>query len=309
MDELGHILREARETKGLTLQEVQQSTRITSRYLDALENGDYDRLPSPVHTRGFLRNYARFLGLDPQPLLDRYESNQGRQPRKKTQPTLPPELVGQPLKEPPADHHFFEPVNMSIDAGYGRVPTNNGNRSETVMRVVIIAALVCLIYMTVQFFIPRLTGEGDRSAEVTEGIQNAVQNLFNQEETPEETIVPEEQLDLAPSSILTSTSRNNFAPVETSTTPIPTRPILPTMEQIELDIVITERAWMQVTIDGDIVFSGNARPGDTYEWTAQSTAELNTGNAIGVDISINGINLGPLGSRGQHIQESWSTTR
>lgn len=309
MDELGHILREARETKGLTLQEVQLSTRISPRYLDALENGDYDRLPSAVHTRGFLRNYARFLGLDPQPLLDRYESSQGRQTRKKAQPLIPQEPIGQALKEPPADHHFFEPVNMSIDAGYGRV-ANSGNRSETVMRLVIIAALACLIYMTVQFFIPRLSGNDERSAEVTEGIQNAVQNLFTPEEEATETPTPDELLDLAPSSILTSTSRNDYSnSLDTAVTPTATRPILPTMEQIELDIVITERAWMQVTIDGDVVFSGNARPGDNYEWTAQSNAEINTGNAIGVDVSINGINLGPLGARGQNVQESWSTTQ
>ncbi|NHZ71509.1 MAG: helix-turn-helix domain-containing protein, partial [Aquificales bacterium] len=73
MDELGHILREARETKGLTLEEAQEKTRINSKYLDALENSEYDKLPTPVHVRGFLRNYARFLGLDPQPLLERYE--------------------------------------------------------------------------------------------------------------------------------------------------------------------------------------------------------------------------------------------
>ena len=72
MDELGHILREARETKGLTLAEAQEETRINSKYLAALENGEYDKLPTPVHVRGFLRNYARFLGLDSQPLLERY---------------------------------------------------------------------------------------------------------------------------------------------------------------------------------------------------------------------------------------------
>ncbi|MCA9994966.1 MAG: helix-turn-helix domain-containing protein, partial [Anaerolineales bacterium] len=72
MDELGQILREARENKGLTLEEVQAETRIHARFLTALEKGDYAVLPTPVHVRGFLRNYARFLGLDPQPLLARY---------------------------------------------------------------------------------------------------------------------------------------------------------------------------------------------------------------------------------------------
>ena len=61
MDEIGHILREARENKGLTLEDVQAKIRINTRYLAALENGQYSALPTPVHARGFLRNYARFL--------------------------------------------------------------------------------------------------------------------------------------------------------------------------------------------------------------------------------------------------------
>ena len=52
MDELGLILQEARENKGLTLAEVQEETRINAAYLEALENGEYAALPSPVHVRG-----------------------------------------------------------------------------------------------------------------------------------------------------------------------------------------------------------------------------------------------------------------
>ncbi len=305
MDELGHILREARETKGLTLQEVQAETRISNRYLEALENGDYDRLPTPVHVRGFLRNYARFLGLDPQPLLDRYEYGQGNRPKKKVEPLAEQTVVGKPLKEPPTDQPFFDPVNMEVDAGYGRF--RGGNRSEAILRLVIIAALIGLIYLAGQRFLPLLTGNGDGTEQLTEDIQNAVQNLLNQAEpTPALEVTP----DLSPSGIITSTSRNDFTTGNTLPTPLPTRPSLPaTMEQILLDIIITERAWMEVTIDGDVVFSGIARPGDTYQWTAEDEAKILTGNAIGVDVSINGTTLGPLGGRGQNVEETWAATQ
>ena len=53
MNELGHILREARETKGYTLEDVQEEIRINAKYLKSLENGDYNALPTPVHVRGF----------------------------------------------------------------------------------------------------------------------------------------------------------------------------------------------------------------------------------------------------------------
>lgn len=305
MDELGHILREARETKGLTLQEVQEKTRINTRYLEALENGDYENLPTPVHVRGFLRNYARFLGLDPQPLLDRYEYGQSNKP-KKVAAIADQTPIGAPLKEPPADQQFFDPVNMEVDAGYGRAAGRGGNRSETILRLVIIIGLVGLIYLAAQRFIPLLTGQGDGTEQLTEEIQDAVQGLLNR---GEETAVPEATPDLLPSGVLTSTSRNNFG-VDEEATPLPTRPPLPaTMEQILLEVFIQERAWMEVTVDGNVVFSGIARPGDEFEWEAADEAKILTGNAIGVNVVINDTELGPLGGRGENVEETWQTTQ
>jgi len=69
---LGAILRDAREQRGVDIGRVERDTRIRSRYLAALERGDYRELPGPVYTRGFLRNYAGYLGLDPEQLLDLY---------------------------------------------------------------------------------------------------------------------------------------------------------------------------------------------------------------------------------------------
>ncbi len=69
---LGDTLREARQRLGLTLSEVESATRIRRRYLEALEVEDFDALPAPVYVKGFLRTYARYLGLDPLPLLALY---------------------------------------------------------------------------------------------------------------------------------------------------------------------------------------------------------------------------------------------
>lgn len=305
MDELGHILREARETKGLTLQEAQEATRINTRYLGALENGDYNSLPTPVHVRGFLRNYARFLGLDPQPLLDRYEYGQNNKP-KKSESLAEQKPIGGPLKQPPTDQQFFDPVNMEVDAGYGRGSGHHSNRSETILRLVIIIGLIGLIYLAAQRFIPILTGQGDGTDQLTVEIQQAVEGLLNQ---GEETAVPNPTPDLLPSEVLTSTSRNNFN-AQGDPTPLPTRPPLPaTMEQILLQIFIQERGWMEVTIDGDVVFSGIARPGDEFEWQAADEAKIVSGNAIGVNVAINDTQLGPLGGRGENVEETWTTTR
>lgn len=84
---LGEVLRAAREAKGADLSRVERETKIRERYLSALERGEYRELPGSVYTRGFLRNYAAYLELDAEYLIDLYrlETSAGGVER----PTLP----------------------------------------------------------------------------------------------------------------------------------------------------------------------------------------------------------------------------
>jgi cytoskeletal protein RodZ len=69
---VGETLQQARERKGVDLFRAERDTKIRLRYLSALEDGAYEDLPAPVYTKGFLRNYAIYLGLDPEDLLERW---------------------------------------------------------------------------------------------------------------------------------------------------------------------------------------------------------------------------------------------
>lgn len=304
IDELGHILREARETKGYTLREVQDKTRINSRFLEALEMGDFERLPTPTHVRGFLRNYSRFLGLDPEPMLERYELGQSQRPKRRQQPIIvdTTQPVASALEAPPDNHPFFDPVNMEVDTAYQR---DSGGGSESILRLVIIVALLGLLYLAGQRFLPLILGQGDGTAALTQGITEALQNITNRSEpTPEPTATEE----VGASSVILPTGRNEI-PVG-DPTPTATRPALPaTMETIDLEIIILERAWMEVTIDGNVLFTGIARPTDPpYEWTANDEVRIKTGNALGVAVTINNVPLGPLGGHQENKEEVWRTT-
>ena len=68
-ESVGHMLRRERELRGVTLVEVANATRIIRGHLEALEEDRLDDLPGGVFTRGFLRNYADYLGLDPEAVL------------------------------------------------------------------------------------------------------------------------------------------------------------------------------------------------------------------------------------------------
>jgi cytoskeletal protein RodZ len=310
MDELGQILRQARENKGLSIEEAHEETRINVRYLEALENGEYSVLPSATHARGFLQNYARFLGLDPDPLIERLSQSQTYQLQAESLQQLEeesaPAVPIQQIDEQP----FFDPVNVEVDLGSRRDP-------ESAVRLVIIAALIIALALVGNRFLPLLLNNNDGSEAITEGITNVVQDLVGDGEVLGESGAEGSSMEDvaatpgAEDESITSTSRTGTGPeTDILPTPSPTRPTLPaTLDEINLKLEITERTWLESTIDDEVVFSGIARAGDTFEWTAVDEAKLLTGNAIGVFVTINDIPLGRLGDRGQNKEEIWQTTQ
>jgi len=69
MRTVGEILKKNRQEQKLTLEEIEEKTKIRKRHLSALEEDRYQDLPSATYSQGFIKNYAQFLGLKPEPLL------------------------------------------------------------------------------------------------------------------------------------------------------------------------------------------------------------------------------------------------
>lgn len=98
MTELGQRLKEARNDKGLSIEEIQSITKIQKRYLHAIEEGNYELLPGNFYTRAFIKNYAEAVGLGGEELLEEYASEipkastdvpENLPPRKMRRPTSP----------------------------------------------------------------------------------------------------------------------------------------------------------------------------------------------------------------------------
>jgi transcriptional regulator with XRE-family HTH domain len=68
----GEELRREREIRGISLKEIADATKISRRFLEAVERNDHKTLPAPVFTRGFVREYARYLGLNTEEMVNRY---------------------------------------------------------------------------------------------------------------------------------------------------------------------------------------------------------------------------------------------
>jgi cytoskeletal protein RodZ len=120
MGSIGDTLRNAREAKGISLEQAEDDTKIRKLYLQSLETGDYDAIPGRVYARGFLRNYANYLGLNQEEILLEYK------------------LMGMPVK----DTVQKSDIKASIDK---RRNSRSERKTYLVTALVAIFAIITLI--------------------------------------------------------------------------------------------------------------------------------------------------------------------
>ncbi|NJP36292.1 RodZ domain-containing protein [Alkalicoccus luteus] len=89
MSELGTRLQTARLEKGYSLDELQQLTKIQKRYLEAIEEGDFSKMPGEFYSRAFVKSYSEAVGLDPNKIFEEHESELPKPKRSEVQ-ELPP---------------------------------------------------------------------------------------------------------------------------------------------------------------------------------------------------------------------------
>ncbi len=148
---LGLWLRRARENKGLTLAEAEEALRIRSRYLHALEVGDYAALPGPIQIRGFIRNYARFLGLPVEEALARYQAEADGRPMQPRVHLVQETAERQRLERPT----IFAPPPDEREAGEDR------NELPAHLLTILVGALVFFAIIAVGAFVYLQIAEGE----------------------------------------------------------------------------------------------------------------------------------------------------
>src|SRR4051795_4128567 len=104
---VGPTLREARKRRQIELSEVEEATRIRPRFLRAIENEEWDVLPGGVYTRGFIRTYAAYLGLDGDRLAEDYRRAMGPQGGERVPKRVEP--------VPAARRRYRRPVSGRLD--------------------------------------------------------------------------------------------------------------------------------------------------------------------------------------------------
>ncbi len=267
---LGLWLRHTRESRRLTLNDAEKALRIRRRYLEALELGDYAALPGEIQARGFLRNYARFLGLSVDEALARYDAEvQGRpvQPR-----ATPPAQEMRRVYERPSV--FAPPPSEEEEVAKTPAPIPSG-----VLIALVGAIAFFILTMVVSFVLLQI--ERRKSA------------------TTEPAASPSAVAPIAATATLSTT-----AVVETPATP-PT--FIPSASgQVNVRLIPREHAWISVSADERIVYQGIAAPGEVIEASASEILIVATGNGGAFQLYVNGTDWGLLGSEGAIVRRAWT---
>ncbi|RHW39577.1 helix-turn-helix domain-containing protein [Lysinibacillus yapensis] len=127
MTELGARLKEARLSKGYSLDDLQEITKIQKRYLNAIEEGNYSIMPGTFYVRAFIKQYAEAVGLDADELLDEF---------KKEIPNQPTEEVAQSISQSPTRR---------------RLNTRSTNRMLESMPKIIVGLFIIVIIVAIWF--------------------------------------------------------------------------------------------------------------------------------------------------------------
>ncbi len=284
---LGDWLRQRREELGVSLEQVEEDTRIRVRYLQALENEDFEALPDPAVGRGFLRNYADYLELDPQEASQRFS--------KLVAPPAPDPL---PKREPESlETEPFRPVPLHEMPGF----RSQRGLLVGVVLVVAVAALSLLAWWGYPwiraYFVRRVP---DPVTSVATATQLATSpDLATATHTA--TLPP-----ATTSAPVTATAADATPTLELTITPSLTpspspSPSPPVYTGIFLELVFSDTSWIQVTVDGVRQFQGELEAETYRSWYGEERVELRIGNAGAVQVTINGENLGTLGGPGEVV--------
>lgn len=240
MASVGEILAEKRSELGLTIEEIHQKTRINPKYLIALENNDFEKIPGDAYARGFLGLYAETLGIDAKALIAQY---------KRESKGLTEEASLAEQEEPLARDLVKKP------------------RSKWLYVAILAAATLIIIG-----YLGWLTSTPEPKPPKLKPI-----------------VAPETEKSPKPQE----------APKPAPPPPAPAG--------VDLTITIVDSdCWMEVKTDGNLVFSGTLKVGQTQKWHAEKTIFLWAASGKRIKAVFNGTDLGFLNQTGAVVKKTFT---
>lgn len=280
----GERLRQARESAALSRDDIAAKLKLSSRQIAAIETGDLSALPERTFTRGFMRNYARLVGIDPDSLgLDQPQPSAANQ----LKPT--PEAIGEIARE---------------------VDRNGRNTARWAVPLLLIAALVAgVLYFqgdrwfgwdTSKFFsastpstknaaaakaapsaekitataAPTLSSAGVSTGATTDATATSSGAVVAPATSP-------------PMSDAVNAAGNSSGATNTATATVAAAPLLLAANDRRISITFKGKSWTEVRSKGEVIFSETATPG-VREFVGSVPLSFTVGNASNVVVMIDG---------------------
>jgi cytoskeletal protein RodZ len=267
MSEIGQKLRDARVEKGYTLDDLQQITKIQKRYLIAIEEGHFDKLPGDFYVRAFVKQYADTVGLDSDELLSEFND---------TIPQVQPQEVVTPEAEEPTSRQAKHIDNPTLAQISHYLPT------------IIIGAVVVIIVIVIAVF-----AHGNRQHAQKQVIDQSSSVSVSNDATSKKKKASSSQASSASASSQTSKKSSDTVKLtmttDTTTAATFTYTNAPATNTLVLHASSSKQAWTSVTAGSSTVWQGTlSDTKQTVKIPSGSTSfVIQTGNASNLVVKLN----------------------
>ncbi|MDR0125800.1 MULTISPECIES: helix-turn-helix domain-containing protein [Bacillus] len=275
MTELGKRLIEAREEKGMSLEDLQAATKIQKRYLLAIEQGNYDIIPGKFYVRAFIKQYAEAVGLNPEQLFEEF---------RKDVPSTYNDEVSDKLSNIKPQRELPKPASKVLEL------------LPTILIIGGILVVIAIIYVIVQA-VNHDSGQKNN--------QTAPQKSESKYEVSEDSSLAKDQKkkEKASSDDKENTSKKDDSSKDdsskddeavsvkaTNTEGSTTTYEVSGADDMELTISATQASWLRVRDEsGKVLKMGELKDGESFktDLSELSQIDIRLGNATGIDIKVN----------------------
>jgi cytoskeleton protein RodZ len=258
----GESLKREREMRGVTLEEISAATRIATRFLQAIENEQWEQLPGGVFNRGFVRAVARYLGLDEENIVAEYVLAVGDRP------------------------------SVPVWTGSPPVVTPEQPWMAWIIATVVLLALLAGGWFGTRRLLSWRTAKRAAQAAVLSASSSPTPTAAPQQ-TPAET-TPADNASPTPDGQNATSGASLVAADPAPAAP----PVSPANDMIELKIETGKRTKVTVVADNDMVFDGTMKAGENHFFSAADHFQVTAKDAGVLHMVLNGKPLAPIGPAG-----------
>ncbi|HLI85874.1 MAG TPA: RodZ domain-containing protein [Bryobacteraceae bacterium] len=289
MTSIGETLRRERVKRKLDVEGVSRELKISPRFLEAIEHEDFDKLPGQLFARSFVRQYARFLGLDEEEIAGEL--------KKVLDPQAAMPSGGATANSAASGREpEFSLPRVENWGGVGDRPSRWSKSLPALIMVVAVMLVCSLAYSWLQR--PRRATVGVPPAQQAANDALKTEAPASVAEAPSAATTQDAAAERQSAAAATAEATRAASEAAKPTTAIP-QPGLEANAPVRVEMAADEPVWVSVKADGKYLFSGTLQANETKTAGANENLTIRLGNAGGIRISLNGKPIGPVGPKGQ----------